>query len=140
MDEPVTAAEVIGDRRGEPLVEGFPGGPLLGERFGALGRGGVRDSRAVYDHPEPEKSPEGLGQDLEVAVLALAQPPVLVDRLGEAVERTRALLPRRRRRRYQVRTHLARSLPVPVNVRPRTASRRAMFGGSRVSGRSWRLP
>ena len=89
MDEAVTAAEVIGDRRGEPLVEGFPGGTLLGERFGALGRVGVRERRAVHDHPESQKSPEGLGQDLEVAVLALAQPPVVVDRLGEAVERTR---------------------------------------------------
>jgi hypothetical protein len=33
----------------------------------------------VHERPQSRKSPDGFGQDLEVAVLALTQPPIVVD-------------------------------------------------------------
>jgi hypothetical protein len=85
----VTAEEMIGDDRGDPLVKGLAGGPLPGDGLGALGCIGLRERRGVRNHPEPQKSSEGFRQELEVAVLALTQPPVVVDRLNEPVERAR---------------------------------------------------
>jgi hypothetical protein len=90
MDEAVTAEELIRDRRGEPLVKGFAGGAVLGEHFGGLGCSRLLERRGVHDRPKSQKASEHLRQELEVAVLALAQPPVVVDGLSQAVDRARS--------------------------------------------------
>jgi hypothetical protein len=85
----VPAAELLGNRCNEPLVEALAGRALPGEGFVALAGRGLRDRRGVYDQPEPQKPSEGLGQELELAVLTLPQPLILVDGLSEPVEGAR---------------------------------------------------
>jgi hypothetical protein len=70
--EAVTAAELFGHARDQPLVECLAGALLLGERFGGLRRRWLREHRRVDDRPELQKASEHLRQELEVAVLALA--------------------------------------------------------------------
>ena len=62
MKEAVTAAEVLGNLRGELFVQGV----------GGLPGGGYLESRRVHEHPKPDEHPEGLGEHLDGSVLRAA--------------------------------------------------------------------
>ena len=80
VKEAVAATEVLGDLRGELLVQGVGG--LLGGRY--------LEGRGVHDHPEPHEPPKGLGEHLDgsvhLTVRALSPLPLGIDGEGEPFE------------------------------------------------------